>query len=68
VSETKLKSHIHSGSWELLHAMNIPAEKEILEDLAVQVLRLITGKSLNTRQVLVLLELVQAEVKECALV
>jgi homoserine acetyltransferase len=48
--------------------MNIPAEKEILEDLAVQVLRLITGKSLNTRQVLVLLELVQAEVKECALV
>jgi hypothetical protein len=64
---SKLDAIIRSGSAELFAALNNPEERAFLEDLTDLIIRLITKNSLNIRQVAVLLELVQAEVKELKL-
>ena len=60
-----MKANLESYTNSTYQSVNEPDSK--VEEIAVEVTRLLAEKNLNFRQAFAVLELVQAEIKECEL-
>lgn len=59
-----MKSNINSLSYTAIATLK--ADEQLVKGTAVEIAKLLSEKGLNYRQAMVVLELVQAEIKECS--
>lgn len=57
----------NTGSLSYTAIATLKADEQLVKGTAVEITKLLSEKGLNYRQAMVVLDLVQAEIKECSL-